>query len=98
MIAAVLVVAAASLAALLWFGERQGVARVQWPLKALTSALYLALVPRDRAWFLAGRYGHCAGRHAAVESHGSPAAHAGVQWRRTPRRRDRPTGVLRRQP
>lgn len=82
MIAAVLVVAAASLAALLWFGERQGVARVQWPLKALTSALYLALawrqgpasaydawivaglllcfvgdlalVPRDRAWFLAG--------------------------------------------
>jgi uncharacterized membrane protein YhhN len=77
-----LVAAAVSLAALLWFGERRGVARVQWPLKALASGLFLAvawlrqpasaydawivaglvlsfvgdlaLVPRDRRWFVAG--------------------------------------------
>jgi len=42
-IAAILVAAAASLAALLWFGERRGVARVQWPLKALTSGLFLCV-------------------------------------------------------
>jgi len=82
MIPAILLAAVAALAALLWFGERQGVARVQWPLKALTSALYLlvaalhwsgsrydawivagltlsfagdlALVPRERRWFVAG--------------------------------------------
>ena len=82
MIPAILIVAAASLAALLWFGERQGVARVQWPLKALTSGLFLlvawlrspssaydawvatglvlsffgdlALIRRERRWFLAG--------------------------------------------
>lgn len=41
MIPAILIVAAVSLAALLWFGERRGVARVQWPLKALTSGLFL---------------------------------------------------------
>jgi uncharacterized membrane protein YhhN len=59
-IAAILLVAAAALAALLWFGERRGVARVQWPLKALTSALYLLLAglcwsgsPYD-AWIVAG--------------------------------------------
>ena len=82
MIPAILVAAAVSLAALLWFGERRGVARVQFPLKALTSGLYLfvawllgpsstydawvfaglvfsfvgdlALIPRERRWFLAG--------------------------------------------
>lgn len=82
MIPAILLVASVSLAALLWFGERHGVARVQWPLKALTSGLFLAvawlqgpvsaydgwivaglllsfvgdlaLVPRERRWFLGG--------------------------------------------
>jgi uncharacterized membrane protein YhhN len=42
-IAALLVTAAAALAALLWFGERRGVASVQWPLKALASGLFLAV-------------------------------------------------------
>lgn len=41
MIPAALLAAAVSLAALLWFGERHGVARVQWPLKAMTSGLFL---------------------------------------------------------
>jgi len=81
-IPAILLLMAVSLAALLWFGERRGVAAVQWPLKALTSAGYLvlawrqgpasaydawivvglllcfvgdlALVPREKRWFLAG--------------------------------------------
>jgi uncharacterized membrane protein YhhN len=81
-IPSLLAVAAVSLAALLWFGERHGVARVQWPLKTLTSACFLAvaslmgprstydgwifaglvlsfmgdlaLIPRERRWFLAG--------------------------------------------
>ncbi len=41
MIPAVIAAAVVSLAALLWFGERRGVAQVQWPLKAFTSALFL---------------------------------------------------------
>jgi len=59
-IAAILVAAAASLAALLWFGERRGVARVQWPLKALTSGLFLYVAwlrgPGSAydAWIVAG--------------------------------------------
>ena len=43
MIPAILAAAAVSLAALLWFGERRGIARVQWPLKALTSGLFLCV-------------------------------------------------------
>ena len=60
MTAALLAVAAASLAALLWFGERRGVARVQWPLKALTSGLFLLVAWRQGpasaydAWIVAG--------------------------------------------
>ena len=60
MIPSLLAVAAVSLAALLWFGERRGVAQVQWPLKGLTSALFLLVAwlrgPASAydAWIVAG--------------------------------------------
>jgi len=78
----VLLVAAAALVALLWFGERPGNPRAKWAFKPVASALFivaalmqgpqlrydwlivaglvlsavgdLALIPRDRRWFLAG--------------------------------------------
>jgi uncharacterized membrane protein YhhN len=59
-IPSLLAVAAVSLAALLWFGERRGVAQVQWPLKTLTSACFLAVAslmgPRSAydGWIFAG--------------------------------------------
>ena len=60
MIPSLLAVAAVSLAALLWFGERRGVAQVQWPLKGLTSVLFLLVAwlrgPASAydAWIVAG--------------------------------------------
>ena len=108
MIPALVVVAAVSLAALLWFGERRGIARVQWPLKALTSGLFLwvawlrapssaydawmvtglvlsfvgdlALVPRERRWFLAGLVAFLLAHFAYAAAFVGAAPAASLPW------------------
>jgi uncharacterized membrane protein YhhN len=103
-----LVAAAVSLAALLWFGERRGVARVQWPLKALASGLFLAvawlrepasaydawivtglvlsfvgdlaLVPRDRRWFVAGLVAFLLAHVAYTAAFGVKGGFASPPW------------------
>jgi len=107
-IAAVIVAAAVSLAALLWFGERRGVARVQWPLKTLTSGLFLvvvwlqgpasaydgwivaglvlsfvgdlALIPRERRWFLAGLVAFLLAHVAYTAAFAGEAVPSSLPW------------------